>query len=173
MANDYAIWIGNLNNEYKEPMIWYGLFQAGSTAAVDAGELITRGGGTYFIPLAADESMAGVIAFAACDIVAGDLLGYYPIIVPRPGDIFKVPIATQSAIALGTSLYWASDKTVTTTTGSNVLGKSARIDHYPIDQHHLAEGQLGDKGSTKRTPSDSYAHMTITAAASYWAALQG
>ena len=168
--SDHAFWLGNLNNEYRQPMIWKGLFQAGSTEAIEAGDILEYDG-TNWTVLDADQSMAGTIAFANEDIDSGDLAGYYEIIIPRPGDIFKVAINTNSAVVWGDELYWVSENTVTVTTGSNVLGQSVRSDHYPQFQNHLSKGILGDNGTTIKIPSEAFVHMTIDLGASYWAVL--
>lgn len=151
-----------------EPFLMRGKFQAGSTQAIAAGEILELSSGNW-IPLDADQAMAGIIAIAAEDVLAGDRAGYYQIIVPRPGDVFSYALASGSALTVGASLYWSSS-TVVKTSGSNVLGNAVGQTNYPQQQQHLSAGNTADNGTTIR--STNYAEMTFKAAASYWAALQ-
>jgi predicted RecA/RadA family phage recombinase len=168
MATNKATWIRNLNG-HCEPLVMLGLFQAGATQAVKRGEILELSGGNW-IPLDADQSMAGVIAVANEEIKAGDRAGYYEIIVPRPGDVFEFELAAAGATAVGTALYFSTSQKLTVTAGSNVIGNAVGQEHYPQKQGHLSDEPGGDAGTTVR--NTSYVRMTFKAAASYYAALQ-
>jgi len=167
MATNRACWTKNLNGA-PEPLVMLGIFQAGVTKAIKVGEILELSGG-YWIPLDADQSMAGVIAIANEEIQSGDRAGYYEIIVPRPGDVFEFALAVAAATAIGANLYWSTSQAIAAS-GSNVLGNAVGQRHFPLKQGHLAKDASTDSGTTIR--SQSYVEMTITAAASYYAALQ-
>ena len=171
MAKNQACFVRNLQGA-PEPLIVLGLFQAGATQAIKRGELIELTGdtNTAWVPLDSDFAMAGNVAIAMEEIKSGDLAGYYPIMVPRPGDVFEFALATADATAVGTALYFSDSETVTVTTGTNIIGHLVGQEHYPQSQRHLSDGAIGDAGTTVR--NTSYARMTITKAASYYAALQ-
>ncbi len=169
MAKNKNPFLYNLITGDTKPLKMLGRFQAGATQAIKRGELLELSG-SYWIPLDADQSMAGVIAVAAEEIKSGDRAGYYEIIVPRPGDVFEFDLAAAGANAIGTAVYFSTSQSVTITTGSNQLGTIVSQDHYPQRQGHLADDASGDQGTTIR--SAAYAGITIKAAASYYAALQ-
>lgn len=168
MATNQARWVGNFFGA-SEPFVIRGLFQAGGSQAIKIGELLELSGGNW-IPLDADQSMAAVIAVANEEIKDGDRAGYYEIIVPRPGDVFEYSNDAADNPSVGDDLYWISSESVTTATGSNVLGNSVGQSLYPAKQEHLSEGGVANMGTTVR--SGSYVQMTIKAAASYYAAMQ-
>lgn len=168
MATNQTRWVGNLNG-IPEPCVRPGLFQDGNTQAIKMGELLELSGGVW-IPLDADQSMAGVIAIANEEIKDGDRAGYYEIIIPRPGDLFEYDLDSAGNDGVGTDLFWISSEEVTVTTGSNILGNIAGYEHYPNKMPHLADGDIGNPGTTIKTSSKVV--MTITAAASYYAVLQ-
>ncbi len=156
------------------PMIKLGLFAAGSTTAIAAGQILekTNTGNTIWDPLDSDYAMTGTddaIAVAAEDIKAGDRAGYYSIIVPRPGDVFEAPLAAASAMAVGTKLTYSS-ATALTTGGSNAIGYACGQDNYPTEQGHLASDASPDSGVTVR--STSYVQFTFAVAASYYLTFQ-
>lgn len=167
MATNRNTFIRNVNGD-TQPYMIPGLFQNGNTQAIKRGEILKLSGGNW-IPLDADQSMAGVITVAGEEIKDGDRAGYYRIIVPRPGDIFEYALATAGANNVATDLYYSDSETVTTTTGSNVLGNVVGTEHYPEYQGHLADDASGDAGTTVK--SDSYVRMHFTLAASYYVAL--
>lgn len=169
MAENRTPFLRNLITGDTKPLIMLGLFQAGATQAIKRGELLELDTGN-FVPLDADQSMAGVVAIAAEEIKSGDRAGYYRILVPRPGDVFEFELAAAGANAVGTVVYWSDSETVTITAGSNQLGTIVSQDHYPQRQGHLADDASPDQGTSVR--SASYAGITILAAASYYAALQ-
>jgi|GEM_PF-5818680 len=153
-----------------EPLIYPGAFQAGSTAAVKAGALIelTADGNSKWVEMDSDFNGAANVAIAACEIKSGDRAGYYPIIVPRPGDIFEFALSAAGDPVLGAALYWSDAETLAES-GSNAVAYVADFDHYPAMQGHLADDASPDQGTTLR--SVSYVGVFIDAAASYYAAL--
>lgn len=167
MAVNKATWIRNFFGA-KEPLTRLGLFQAGATQAIKRGEILELSGGNW-IPLDADQSMAGVIAVADEEIKSGDRAGYYRIIIPRPGDVFEYALAAAGTAAPGTSLYWVDSQTVTVTTGSNILGVAVGDEQIPR-QGHAADDASPDQGTTLRSISNVL--MTFRAATSYYAVLQ-
>jgi hypothetical protein len=166
MATNKVAWVKNLNGS-PGPLIMKGLFQAGATQAVKKGEILELDSGNW-IPLNADQSMAGVIAVANEEIKSGDRAGYYEIIVPRPGDVFEFELATAAATAVGTALYYSTSQKLAAS-GSNILAYAVGQEHYPQKQGHLSDESSGDAGTTVRTTSNVL--VSITKAASYYAAL--
>lgn len=164
MATNTARWIRNLLGA-SEPLILLGSFQAGSTQAIKAGELLefTGDSNTDWVPMDSDFAMKGNVAIAACEIKDGDRAGYYPIIVPRPGDVFEFAIDTAAAVAVGTPVYYSSSEEVSAS-GTYVLGYAVGQEHYPPEQQHLADGGLADMGTTIR--NTSHVRMCINQAAS-------
>lgn len=134
----------------NEPLILPGNFAAGSSQAVKMGEILelTGNSSTEWVPMDSDYSMDSDVAVAAVEIKSGDLAGYYPIIVPRPGDVFRFALAAAGNSSLGTSLYWSDSETVTVTTGSNILGTVAGHSHYPQMQGHASDDASVDQGTT-------------------------
>lgn len=170
MASNKSPFVKNL---FGAPgaLIRKGKFQAGSTQAIKAGELLELSGGN-FVPLTSDKSMAGTVAIANEEIKAGDLAGYYEIVVPRPGDVFEFELEAAAASGIGAAVYVVDEsQKVTTTTGSNVLGHVYDHGGVPGKQGHLTAGDLTDAGTT--IASTSHVHITIKEGASYWNALQG
>ncbi|HUS92059.1 MAG TPA: capsid cement protein, partial [Phycisphaerae bacterium] len=161
-------WLRNLYGA-TEPFIMRGKFLAGASQAIVAGQILELSA-TNWIPLDADQAMAGVIAVAIQDIDSGDRAGYYSLCVPRPGDVFEYPLASAAAVAVGANLYWSSATVVTTTAGSNALGDSVGQENYPAEQDHLSKGGITDYGTTVN--SIGFVQMTFKAAVSYWAVLQ-
>lgn len=168
MASNKKRFRRNINGA-TTTLLYPGKFQAGSTATCKVGELIelTAATNTCWIPMDSDFAGAGNVAVAHAEIKAADRGGYYPIEVPRPGDIFEYALATAGNSAIGTALYWSDSETVTTS-GSNALAYVADHDNYPI-QGHLSAGDLLDAGTTLRTVS--YVGISIKLAASYYAAI--
>lgn len=162
---NFARWVGNLMG-IKEPLIQKGLFQTGATAAIDAGELLefTGNGNTAWVPMDSDFAGAGNVAVANANLKDGDRAGYYEIIVPRPGDMFEFAI-TSAATVIGQALYWSNSETVKSS-GSNILGYAAGMEHYPKFQNFLSEGNPSDSGTTIR--SQDTVKMTILAASSVY-----
>jgi len=96
--------------------------------------------------------------------------GYYPAIIPVPGDVFRATIPSAAA-ARGAALYVTGAQTVTTVAGTNIIGHV--LDHagFPRQQGNATVGDVADRGTTVQ--AQTTVHMTIKNAASYWNALQG
>jgi hypothetical protein len=175
MASNQVRFVKNLlNPAIKEPLIVPGKFAAGASVPIKRGELLelTGSGNTEWVPMDSDFAMSKDVAIAACEIKSGDLAGYYPIIVPRPGDVFEFELAAAGASALGTALYWSSSEKVTVTAGANIIGHIAGWPHYSdvFPQNHAADDAGIDKGTTLRTITR--AHISIEESNSYFQALQ-
>lgn len=168
MTTNQVRWLKNLFGD-KQPLIILGRFAAGSTTPVKRGQILALASSVW-APLAADQAMDGTIAIANEEIKAGDLAGYYEIIVPRPGDVFEFSLAAASAIALGTELYYSDSETLTVTAGTNVIARAADQTNYPPHQGHLSADAAGDSGTTIRSVSKVGA--SFDARASYWSVLQ-
>jgi hypothetical protein len=170
MATNKVRWVGNLDGA-AEPLIVLGKFELGSTTAIKPGELLelTADTNTSWVPMDSDFAMDSNVAIANEEIKDGDRMGFYEIIVPRPGDIFEFELADASAVAVGTALYYSSSEKVTVTVGTNIIGYGVGQEHYPDKQGHLADDASGDAGETVK--STSYVRMCIRAAASYYSAL--
>lgn len=164
-ATNKFTWKRNLNGA-SGPLRVRGKFQAGATQAIKQGEILELSS-TNWIPLDADQAMAGIIAVADVEIRSGYRAGFYNLIVPRDGDVFEYALAAASNPALGASLYWSDSQTVTVTAGTNVLG-------YVVGDAHLPEQGLyppdPDGGTTIKTISSVL--MVFKKAVSYYAALQ-
>ncbi len=171
MATNRVAWVGNLNG-LAEPLIMLGKFAAGASQEIKRGEILemTGNANTEWVPMDSDFNGAGNIAVANEEIKSGDLAGYYEIIVPRPGDVFEFELAAPGATTVGTALYYSSSQKVTVSAGSYILGYSVGQENYPQKQGHLADGELGDAGTTIK--SQSYVRMTFDKASSYYAALE-
>jgi len=161
--------VKNLISGSNEPLIMMGLFQAGATQAIKAGEILEFTGDTNskFVPWDSDADITVGIAVAACEIKSGDRAGYYPIIVPRPGDVFEFALATAAATALGTSLYYSDSQTFAAS-GSHVMAFAAGDFHYP-EQGHAADDASGDAGTTIKTRG--IVHVTFKISRSWWTVL--
>ena len=180
MASNQTRWVKNLYGA-SGPLIVPGRFAAGSTQAIKRGELLefTGSGNTLWVPMDSDFDMSaalgsgGGVAIAACEIKAGDLAGYYPIICPRDGDVFEFALDASDDLALGTALYWTTDsETVTDTAGTNILGNVAGWPHFSAiyPQGHASDAASIDKGTTVGT--QARVHMTIQRTNSLFASLQ-
>lgn len=170
MATNKSPFRYNLITGAREPLIVPGLFQAGDTQAVKRGEILEFTGDTNskWVPLDADEDITVGVAVAAEEIKAGDRAGYYPIIVPRPGDVFEFALSAAGANSMGASLYYSDSQTLAAS-GTNVMGFVAGHDHYPQYQGHLADDASGDRGTTIR--SVSHVLMTFKISRSWWTIL--
>ena len=150
---NFSRWVGNLDGA-KEPLIWKGAFQAGSTQAIEAGEIMEFTGdtNTAWVPIDSDFSQDSNIAIAGCNIISGDLAGYYPIIVPRPGDMFVYDIAAAAATAQGVALGYSDSETVAIGT-SHPFGYAVGQQHYPLMQNFAGSGNPSDNGETIKSQS--------------------
>lgn len=167
MATSQLRWIRNLFGA-TEPLRMLGLFGTGT--AIKKGEILELTGNTNteWVPLDSDFNMAANIAVADVDIAAGDRTGYYPIIVPRPGDVFEFELATADDPLVGAALYYSSSEKLTTTAGTNPVGYAVGQEHYPDEQGHVTVNGAADAGSTVGTTS--YVRMCFALDASYAAA---
>jgi predicted RecA/RadA family phage recombinase len=157
-----------------EPLIIPGSVQAGATQAIKRGELLELTGdtNTKWVPMDSDFAMAENVAIAACEIKSGDPAGYYPIIAPRPGDVFEFALDAADDLALGTPVYYSSSEAVTDTAGTNIVGNVAGWTHYSaIYPQNFAESGAPAKGTTIGT--QSRVHITIENTNSIFHAIQG
>jgi len=163
-------WLKNLRNPNATgPLIKLGLFRAGADQEIVKGQMLekTYSGTTTFVPWDSDYDATGTddaLAVAACDIKSGDRAGYYPVIVPQPGDVFEAPLAAASAMAIGTELTYSS-ATALTTGGTYPVGYACGMDNYP-EQGHASDDASKDAGSTVK--STSYVQFTFKTAVSYY-----
>lgn len=174
MATNQQRFVKNLITGSTEPLIVPGKFAAGSSQAIKRGELLELTGNTNteWVPMDSDYAMSKNVAIAACEIKSGDPAGYYPIIVPRPGDVFEFDLDADDDLALGTAVYWSDSQTVTDTAGSNILGHVAGWTQYAaIYPQNFADSGGPDKGTTITT--EARVHITIEDSNSYFQALQG
>ena len=164
MATNRVAWVGNMHGAAK-PLVMLGKFETGT--AIKRGEILelTADTNTSWCPLDSDFSQAANIAVANEEVKSGDRMGWYEIIVPRPGDIFEYELATASAIAVGTALTYSSSEKVTTG-GSHALGYAVGQELYPMKQGHVVDDAGPDRGETIR--STSYVRMVFKLAASYY-----
>jgi len=174
MATNQVRWVKSLHGEHiTGPLIVPGSFQAGATQAIKRGELLELTGdtNTKWVPMDSDFSMSANVAIAACEIKPVDPAGYYPIIVPRPGDVFEFALDAADDLALGTAVYWSSSEAVTDTAGTNILGNVAGWTHYSaIYPQNFADSGAPAKGTTIGT--QSRVHITIQPSNSFYSALQ-
>ena len=166
MASNRQVWVGNAFG-LKEPLIMLGKFETGT--AIKRGEILelTADTNSSWCPLDSDFSHSANLAVAAEEVKSGDRMGFYNIIVPRPGDIFEYELLTASAMAVGTSLTYSSSEKLTTG-GSHDIGYACGQEHYPVKQGHVTDDASPDMGETIR--STSYVRMMFREAASYFAA---
>lgn len=147
-------WIENIDHpSIVGPLRAPGLFQAGATQAITAGQLLERTASTNtkWVPIDSDhDATVTKLAIAGQDIISGDLAGFYEIIVPRPGDVFEFDLAAASAMDAETALYYSSP-TAMATSGSNIIAYSYFGPNFPGLQKRLSQGQLGDFGVTFRS----------------------
>lgn len=165
MASNNTRYIDNIYHKSAALEI-PGLLKAGSDQLIKAGEILHLDTG-YFIPLDADQSNSAILAIAACDIKVGDLAGYYPIIIPRPGDRFIFALDTANNPAITTALYYSSSEELSES-GSQALGYVVDHNHYPR-QTHASESISSDAGTTLSDRSNII--MSFKLSTSYYAAI--
>ena len=166
MASNKVAYVGHRRIPGALPRIEMGNFAAGATTPVKQGEILALSGGMW-APLAADASMSGVIAVAACEIRSGDLAGYYPIIVPGEEDLFVFDLATATNPSIGAALYYSTSQALATS-GSNVIGYVASSEHYPKQGFKSVDGSP-DAGTT--IPNITQVVMTFKKSVSYQVAI--
>lgn len=167
----------------RAPLLWPGRFGAGSSTAIDKGEMLefTGTGNTLWVPMDSDFDMSaalgsgGKMAFANRSIVSGDLAGYYEVIAPIPGDVFELDLLSTDAqtTTFGTALYYSSSTKVTSTAGTNILGNAASKDHYPQTQGAFSEGDTKDRGTTIRSLTGGKIQFCVERTNSLIYAIQG
>lgn len=174
-------YLGNLLHDpdgSKGPLLMLGKFQAGATQAISKGQILELTGDTNaaWVPLDSDFDMSaaagsgGKVCVSYVDIRSGDRAGYYPVIVPRPGDIFEADLAAAGATEVGTALYYSSATAVTVSAGSNIIGHAVGQDNYPKKQGHLSVDGSPDAGTTVR--SQSRVKFCFQETNSYYSAFQ-
>lgn len=166
MATNQIRWVGNVDG--GGPMRRKGKFKAGASQAIKKGEMLELDGSSDFVPLASDKSLTAELAISDCEILTGDLAGYYDVIVPRPGDLFAFPLSAAGTPALGAALYWASSQSLAES-GSNAIANVASDDHIPSQGFKSRDGSP-DAGTTLRSVTEVL--VTVKAAVSYYAAIQ-
>jgi hypothetical protein len=166
MAANEVRWVRNELGA-PGPFKFKGKFQAGATAAIKRGEILELASGN-FIPLDADQSMAGILAVSDCELRTGDLAGYHDLIVPRPGDVFEIELAAAAANAQAAPLYWVNSQKLTVTPGTNIVGTIVDDTIFPAQGFQSVNPSF-DAGTTARTTNK--VRFAFRAAASYWVAL--
>lgn len=132
------------------PYLLLGSFQAGTTQAVDESEFLELSSGN-FVPLATDKAMAGTVSVSVEEIFSGDLAGYYPVVVPRPGDVFECDLASgadDTSPDRANTVYVSGDDEVTTTDGTNVFGAVVDHDGFPRRSGHASRDASISEGTT-------------------------
>jgi len=165
MATNKVAWVRNLHGDTK-PLIMLGKFETGQ--AIKRGEIIelTADTNTSWVPMDSDFDAVANLAVANEEIKSGDRMGFYEIIVPRPGDVFEFAVEAGAAIAIGTAMTWSDSQTLTTG-GTYAVGYAVGQEHYPLKQGHVTDDAGPDRGETIR--SISYVRMVFRLAASYFA----
>jgi predicted RecA/RadA family phage recombinase len=153
----------------KAPLVMLLPYLAGSSNAIEPGDPVVISAGS-FIPLAADQAMAGTFAVSDHRITASHLAGHYPTIVPQDGDIFEAELATAAAIARGASVYLTDSTAKLASSGTNVLGNVFDHAGFPLQQGNADVGDVADRGTTVGTVSKVL--ISIKKAVSYDAALR-
>jgi len=166
-------WVMNLYGA-PSPLTILEQFQAGSSQTIDEGEFLEVSSGN-FIPLATDKAMSNTVAISLEEIKTGDGAGFYPLIVPRPGDVFEADLLSTDSQNpdKGTALYVDGDDSVTTTAGSNILGHVFNHDGFPKRSGHTSDDASIGEGTTISDVASGKIQFTIKEGASYWGALQG
>jgi len=166
MATNQLRYVGNIYGA-PGPYRHRVKMQAGATQELRHGEICKLSAGN-FVPLAADEAMAAVVAIADLELLPGDLAGFRSFIIPRPGDLFEGDLDAAAAPAQGADLFIASSTSLTTA-GANVFGNVCDESLLP-PQGFQSRSPSFDAGTTVRTTSR--VRFTIKQSVSYLAALQ-
>lgn len=173
MAKRAVKWLYNINGS-PGPWIVNVPFQAGSSATIDEGAFLEISGGN-FIELATDKAMAGTVAISLEEIKSGDHAGYYPAIIPRPGDVFECKLATgadDQSPARGDTVFVSDKESVTTTNGSNVFGAVVDHDGMPKRSGHASDDASIAEGTTIVNVPNNRVLIMIKEGASYFNQLQ-
>lgn len=169
-----TVWVRNLFGA-PGPMIFLVKTLSGTAGPLSPGDICELDGTGAMVRLATNKAMTAEVAFyAGAEFKAGDLAGYRPFFIPRPGDVFKLgrdPADTDDNPAPGTLVYLSGQNLVTTVDpGAGVpLGNIADDGHVP-EQGNLTIDASPDAGTTLRAVPEYF--ITIDASASYFAALQ-
>jgi hypothetical protein len=160
-------YVGNLGG--LKPLIKLVKFAAGSGTTVEPGDACLLGGGV-FAPITSDTAMTAGVAIAQERITVYHLAGYYPALIPQPGDLFKATLASASAADRGQNVFITAAAQTLATSGSNQFGDV--VDHagFPLEQGDPTVGDVADRGTTIQSVTTVF--ITIKAANSYLAALQ-
>lgn len=147
MATNKMTYRGNVNG-WTGPRVVPGLFQAGSSQAICVGEILelTNTSNTKFVPIDSDFLAANQLAVALEEIKSGDRAGYYPVIVPREGDLFEYELAAASQVAPGALLYYSASQKFATS-GTYPIARVMSVDQVP-QQGHAADDASPDAGTT-------------------------
>lgn len=165
MAVNQVRWVRNIDGgpawkfKLKDP--------AGASTPIKAGE-ICKVTSLILAPLAADESMSANIVVSDHETRSGDLAGYRTCIVPRPGDIFEIPLATAANPDPAAALYYSSSQALTTS-GSNQIGQVVDDSMLP-SQGFQSVSPSYDAGTTVMTRGS--VRFMFKASTSFYAALQ-
>ncbi len=168
MAVNLAPYKRSLFSQQK-PLVMLLPVAAGSTTAIKRGEVCELSGGV-FTPITGDDDFtSGVLAICDHEITSSHQAGYYPFVVPRPGDLFEFELAAAAAAARGAALYYSTSQ-VLATSGTNTLGDVVDHSGFPLQQGNADVGDVADRGST--VGSANRVLMTIKASCSYYSQLQ-
>lgn len=146
----------NLHGQGK-PLLFPGLVQAGSTAAIKRGEICTFDETTgYWIPVNAVADCIYSLAIANEEQKALDVARYMEFIALREDDVFEFSLDAAAQVALGDGLtLTASDsQTLTRNVDGNAIAFVVGIANYP------------ESGTTLRTISS--AEVVFNPVFSYW-----
>ena len=181
MATNNYRYVGNLLG-LGTPMTVPGKFAAGASQAIKMGEILelTGTGNTLWVPLDSDFDMSaalgsgGKVAIAACEIKSGDTAGFYPVYPIRPGDVWEFDLLATDAQnpSVGTPVYYSSSEKVTTTEGTNIIGKVSGFEHYPQLQGHASDDASFDRGTTIKNVAGGKVRITFEESNTYYSALQ-
>jgi hypothetical protein len=97
------VYRGNLDG-LPGPLVFRGLVQAGSTDSFERGDILNWNETTgYFTKVDAAADITYLLAFADEEIDADTCPAarYSRLIIPRPADLFEIPLAAAAAIAVG------------------------------------------------------------------------
>lgn len=145
------------------PVVFKGLVQAGSTAAIKVGEICTWDETTgYFIPVNAVADHRYVLAIAKeeqkasgrAELVNSRYIDFYAL---HPDDIFEFPLAAAQALALGDpfTLTASDSQKLTAAAGAFAVAVNVDDNHYPQEEDTTIRNQ-------------SYARVSFNPAVTWW-----
>ena len=173
MAN-LSPYLGNVISHDPLPLVRLGLVAAAS--AIEKGDIVeyTGNSNTEWVVIDSDFAGDANVAVMNEEVRTDDALGYYELIVPRPGDIFEFTLVTAGNPLLGAGLYWVSDGDGLAESGSNILCRVADDAHYP-KQNHVAINGAGapDEGVTIPNTANGKVIVAFLPAVSYYEAIFG